>query len=158
MPRRIDLKLRLTLRVVALSACCFAAASAYAVFAVDRSARLQAEEIADVVARDLGLQQDKLHWVMPSPERFPDLQEVAALLTASGLCVAHRAKSGDVLQRICSGTRPGEADAPEFFSALYRTAFEPDREIARPVRFGNEALGEAVVSIDPASLIGQETY
>jgi methyl-accepting chemotaxis protein len=155
MPRRIDLKLRLTLRVVALSACCFAAASAYAVFAVDRSARLEAEEIADVVARDLGLQQDKLHWVMPSPERFPDLQEVAALLTASGLCVAYRAKSGDVLQRICSGTRPGEADAPEFFSELYRTAFEPEREIARPVGFGNEALGEAVVSIDPASLIGQ---
>jgi hypothetical protein len=95
------------------------AASAYALFAADRSARLQAEEIADVVARDLALQQDKLHWVMPSPERFPDLQEVAALVTASGLCVAYRTKSGDVLQRICSGTRPGEADAPElFFGAL----------------------------------------
>jgi signal transduction histidine kinase len=153
--QRIDLKLRLTLRVVALSACCFAAASSYAVFAADRAARQRAEGIADVVARDLELQQEKLHWVQPSSARFPDMQEIAAPLAAAGLCIAYRTKSGTILQQICGGAGPSETDAPDYFTALYRTAFNPGREITRQIRFGNEEAGEAVVSIDPASLIGQ---
>ncbi|HVJ51771.1 MAG TPA: histidine kinase [Aliidongia sp.] len=154
MSRGIDLKLRLTLRVAVLSACCFAAASSYALFAADGAARARAGGIADMVARDLELQQDRRHWAKPASGRFPDLGEVAPLAT-SGLCIAYRTKGGDVLQSVCNGTSPGETEAPAAFAALYRAAFDPGRDVVRAVRFGAEAPGEAVVSLDPAALIGQ---
>jgi len=49
---RLDLKLRLTLRVAALAALCFAAAAAYLLFETDRAARTRADWIAEMVARD----------------------------------------------------------------------------------------------------------
>ena len=67
----IDLKLRLALRVVALAAFCFLAASAYVVFDSDRTARAKAHVIAGLVAKDLELQQNQLHWVKSASTRFP---------------------------------------------------------------------------------------
>ena len=60
--RKTDLKLRLALRVVVLSACCFAAAAAYVLFETDRAARSNADWIVDIVARNLQIQQDRIHW------------------------------------------------------------------------------------------------
>jgi len=56
-PPAIDLKLRLTLRVAALAAICFIAVAAYALFDSDRVAKAKAGRIAEIVARDLSLQQ-----------------------------------------------------------------------------------------------------
>jgi len=68
----IDLKLRLALRVVALSALCLLAASAFVVFDTGRSARAKLTAIAGIVAKDLELQQSQLHWVKSSAlPRFP---------------------------------------------------------------------------------------
>lgn len=152
---KIDLKLRLALRVAALAALCFAATAAYVLFETDRSARARADWIAEVVARDLELQQDQIHWVKAAPDRFPDLQRVAAALMAPGLCIAYRAQSGGIRQRLCSGAAPDDAGAPQLFADLYQRLFDPGRESARPVSFRNEAQGEAVASINPQSLIGQ---
>jgi hypothetical protein len=60
--RKTDLKLRLALRVVALSACCFVAASAYVLFETDQAARSRADWIVEIVASNLQIQQDRVHW------------------------------------------------------------------------------------------------
>src|SRR5262249_26485310 len=60
---RSDLKVRLTLRVAAVSALCFAAISAYFLIEADRSVRARINAIAEVAARTLELQQNKLQWV-----------------------------------------------------------------------------------------------
>jgi signal transduction histidine kinase len=152
---RLDLKLRLALRVAALAALCCAAAAAYVLFETDRSARARADWIAEVVAKDIALQQDQLHWIRSAPDRFPDLQRVATAIMAPGLCIAYRAQNGEIVQRLCSGAAPGDAAAPQLFADLYQRLFDGDRESAHAVIFRGEAQGEAVASIDRQSLIGQ---
>ncbi|MFG3596085.1 hypothetical protein [Bradyrhizobium sp. RDI18] len=71
----IDLKLRLALRVATLAAACFIAVAAYALFDSDRAARAKASRIAEIVARDLSLQQSQAQWLSVSINATPDLQE-----------------------------------------------------------------------------------
>ncbi|VFU08828.1 protein of unknown function [Methylocella tundrae] len=106
---RIDLKLRLALRVAALAAFCFAAAAAYVLFETDRAAQARANWIAEVLAKDLALQQGQLHWIKGAPSQFPDLQRIAPALMGLGVCVAYRARDGEMIQRLCSGVAPGDA-------------------------------------------------
>ena len=151
---RIDLKLRLALRIAALAALCFAAAAAYVLYETDREAQARADRVAEMLARDLSLQQGQMHWIKGGPNQFPDLQRIAPALMAPGLCIAYRTQGGEILQRMCGGAAPG-ADAPRLFADLYQRLFGAGRESARPVVFGAEAHGEAVASIDRQSLIGQ---
>jgi signal transduction histidine kinase len=153
--RKTDLKLRLALRVVALSACCFAAASAYVLFETDRAARSNADWIVGIVAKNLQIQQDRIHWGTIHFSQFPDLQDVATPLMSPGLCIAYRSKNGDTLQRFCSGTPPDQDDAPKLFANLYWTLFNPGREIVRQILFRDEPQGDAVVTVDPGHLIAQ---
>jgi hypothetical protein len=152
---KVDLKLRLSLRVAALAALCFTAAAAYVLFETDRSARERADSIAELVARDLALQQNQISWVRGAPIQFPDLQRVAAALMAPGLCIAYRAPSGEIVQRLCGGVAPDDTGAPRLFADLYQRVFDAGRESARPVGFGKETRGEAVASIDRQSLVAQ---
>ena len=64
---RLDLKLRLSLRVAAVAALCFAAAAAYLLFETDRSARARADWVAEMVAKDLALQQGQIRWIKGAP-------------------------------------------------------------------------------------------
>ncbi len=153
--RAFDLKLRLALRVAALAALCFAVAAAYVLFETDRAAEARAARIADVLAKDLTLQQGQLHWIEGSHYAFPDLQRIAPAVMAPGLCIAYRAQNGDILQRLCSGSEPGEAGAPLLFADLYQRLFGSGREAARPISYGGKAEGEAVASIDRQSLISE---
>ena len=152
---RSDLKYRLTLRIVALSAICFAAILAYCVFDAEGAARARIEAIAEITARGLELQQNKLSWVNGQGSAFPDLQNVATPLLAPGLCIAYRATSGDIVQRFCGGTQSEDAAPPPVFAALYRGLFDPGRETVRAVLFRGERLGDAVVSVDPATLTAE---
>jgi signal transduction histidine kinase len=150
-----DLKLRLALRVVALAAFCFLAASAYIVFDSDRTARAKANTIAEIVAKDLELQKNQLHWVKTSLNPFPDLQRIAIPLMAPGLCIAYRTRGGETLQRLCSGAQADEISAPALFSTLYRSIFDTGDEATHQVLFENRIEGMTAVTLDPASLIGQ---
>jgi signal transduction histidine kinase len=151
---RIDLKLRLVLRVVALAALCFIAASAYALYESDRAARSKAESIAALVAQDLALQADQSQWVKVDKGPTPDLQTIAVPLAMPGLCVAYRV-GGRIDQRVCSGRSPGEADAPVLFARLYRSIFKPIEDVAHPISVQRQPQGEALVSLDSDSLIAQ---
>jgi signal transduction histidine kinase len=152
---RLDLKLRLSLRVAAVAALCFAAAAAYLLFETDRSARARADWVAEMVAKDLALQQGQIRWIKGAPIKFPDLQRTAAAVMEPGLCIAYRAQDGEILQRLCSGVGPDDGSAPRLFAGLYQRLFDAGRESVHPVSFGKEAHGEAVASIDRQSLIGQ---
>ena len=72
---------------------------------------------------------------------------------APGLCIAYRAQSGDIVQRLCSGVAPEDTSAPRLFAYAYQRAFDAGRESTSPVGFGKEAHGEAVASIDRQSVI-----
>jgi hypothetical protein len=108
---KIDLKLRLSLQVAALAALCFSAASAYALFESNRSAQTKAAWTAAIVAKDIELQQDQMHWVKVKALTTPDLQTIAGPLMAPGLCIAYRARNGATLQSLCSGAQPDETDS-----------------------------------------------
>ena len=70
---RFDLKVRLTLRVAAISAACFAAISAYFLITSDREAHARLDDIAAIVAKTLELQQGKIQWVASPRSDFPNL-------------------------------------------------------------------------------------
>lgn len=146
---RFDLKVRLTLRVAAISAACFAAISAYFLITADRAAHARLDDIAAIVAKSLELQQGKIQWVAGPRADFPNLDPVSAYVMTPGLCLAFRGTSGDMLQRFCSGVPPAPPP-PQAFTAFYRSLFDPGREAARPVVVRGTKLGEAVVTVDPA--------
>ena len=150
----IDLKLRLALRVATLAAFSFLAAAAYVVFDSDRSARANAEATAEIVAKDLELQQSQIHWAKPANDPFPDLLRTANALMAPGMCIGYRSTNGGVVQRLCSGTLSDQTDAPAIFAALYRSAFGAGTEGVRTVLDEGRPRGSAVVTIDAARLIG----
>ncbi len=153
-PAASDLKLRLTMRVVALSAVCFVAASVYVLLDGERTARARLDAVAGIVAKDLQLQRGKMHWISDPSAAFPDLQNIATSVMEPGLCIAYRAGSGEILQRFCSGARNG-ADPPAAFSALYQRLFDPGREAVRAVSFNGENVGEALAWLDPSTLAAE---
>jgi len=150
-----DLKLRLTLRIVAVSAICFAATSAYLLFDAQHSAHSRMDEVAHLTARELTLQRSKMDWLRGSEVGFPDLQMIATTLLSPGMCIAYRTNSGETLQRFCSGVRAGDSETPALFAVPYRSTFDLARTIARPVTFRGEKLGDAVVWVDPTTLTAQ---
>ena len=152
--RAIDLKLRLALRVAALAAVCFIAVAAYALFDSDRIARAKASRIAEIVARDISLQQAQAQWFSVSITPTPDLQRVAALMEP-GLCIAYRDNAGAFRQGVCSGALADEIAAPESFAALYRAIFRPGEPISVPLLVDGNPRGVAVATFDPATQIGQ---
>src|SRR6202035_2658093 len=153
--RAIDLKLRLALRVVALAAVCFLAVAAYALFDSDRANRARASRIAEIVAKDISLQQAQAQWYSLSANATPDLLRVAAPLMEPGLCIAYRNKVGDFRQGICNGALADDTVAPESFATLYRAIFHPGQPVSMPLLIEGEAGGVAVATFDPAMQIGQ---
>jgi signal transduction histidine kinase len=151
----VDLKLRLALRVAALAAICFLAVAAYALFDSNRAAVAKVSHIAEIVARDIALQQSEAHWFSLSPNQAPDLQRIATPLMEPGLCIAYRDKAGGFRQGICRGTLTDEIAAPESFAAIYRAIFHPGEPISMPLLIEGEARGMAIATIDPATQIGQ---
>ncbi|WFU17628.1 sensor histidine kinase [Bradyrhizobium sp. CB3481] len=152
--RAVDLKLRLTLRVAAVAAVCFVAVAAYALFDSDRSARAKASRIAEIVARDLSLQQSQARWLSVSTSATPDLQRVAALMEP-GLCIAYRDNSGAFLQGVCSGAPADDISAPESFASIYRAILRPGEPVSMPVLVDGTARGVAVATFDAAAQIGR---
>ncbi|MDI4238258.1 sensor histidine kinase [Bradyrhizobium sp. Arg237L] len=152
---RSDLKVRLTLRVAAVSALCFAAISAYFLIDADRSVRARINAIAEVAAKTLELQQNKLQWVNNPRSGFPDLDNVATAVITPGLCLAFRASDGDIRQRFCGGAPNENSAPPQIFAAFYRSLFDPGREATRPVMSRGTTVGEAVVWVDPAVLTAE---
>jgi signal transduction histidine kinase len=152
---RTDLKYRLTLRILAVSALCFVATSAFLLVSAERAARARLAGIAEITAQDLALQRSKGDWVMGAAAGFPDLQEIAAPLMAPGLCLAYRTAGGDVVQRVRTGTARAEADPPALFAALYRRLFAPERMAVAPVRIHGGTIGEALAWIAPETRIAE---
>jgi signal transduction histidine kinase len=150
--RAVDLKLRLTLRVAALAAVCFVAVAAYALFDSDRVARAKVDRMAEIVARDIVLQQSR--WVASPVNTTPDLQRVAALMEP-GLCISYRDNGGTFRQGVCNGAPSDDIAAPESFAALYRAVFRPGEPISKPLVIEGNPRGFAVASFDSATQIGQ---
>ncbi len=151
----IDLKLRLALRVAALAAVCFLAVAAYALFDSDRTTRARASHIAEIVAKDISLQQAQVQWFSLPSDRTPDLQRVAAPLMEPGLCIAYRNDAGDFRQGLCNGALADETIAPESFAALYRAIFHPGEPASMPLLVEGRPAGVAVAAYDPATQIGR---
>ncbi|MCC8963795.1 histidine kinase [Bradyrhizobium sp. Pear76] len=145
-----DLKLRLTLRVAAVSTLCFACISGYFLIDSDRTARARIAAVADVAAKTLELQQSKIQWLNNPRSKFPDLDSVAASVMAPGLCLAFRSRGGEISQRFCGGAQTDQAPPPLAFAALYRHLFDPGREAVHPVVSRDQVIGEAVAWVDPA--------
>jgi signal transduction histidine kinase len=150
-----DLKVRLTLRVAAISALCFAAISTYFLVEADRSMHARIDAISTLAARTLALQQSKIRWVNNPHSEFPNLDNVASSVMTPGLCLAFRGTSGDVVQRVCGGAPSADGEPPRAFAALYRTLFDPGREAVHAVEVDGTTIGEAVVWIDPTVLTAQ---
>jgi signal transduction histidine kinase len=146
-----DLKYRLTLRVAAVSALCFAAISAYFLVDADRSVHARIDGIAEITAKTLSMQHSKAQWAKRVRLDFPDLDLFASFIMTPGLCIGYREIGGDIVQRVCLGPPGGQSEPPRPFAAFYSAMFDPGREAVRPVLAqDNTRIGDAVVWLDPA--------
>ena len=144
-----DLKYRLTLRVAAVSALCFAAISTYFLVDADRRVHARIDGIAEITAKSLTMQQRLGLWGR-TRSNFPDLDLVATYLVTPGLCIAYRGDDGNIVQRSCVGPPSGDSEPPFLFAGFYRTLFDPGREAVRPVLgLDGRKIGDAVVWVDP---------
>lgn len=150
-----DLKYRLTLQVIAVSAIALFAASACFVIDTERSIRTRIDAVADLTAKTLELQQSKISWINNPRREFPDLPVIAASVMAPGLCIAYRANNGELVQRLCGGSQSDAGDPPRAFALVYRKLFDPGRDAVRPVSFRGEKIGEAIASIDAKTLMAE---
>jgi signal transduction histidine kinase len=150
-----DLKFRLTVRVIAVSAICFVAIAAYFLVDADRSVHAKIDAIADVTARTMELQQNMGRWVGQPRSAFPDLQDVAGSAVMPGLCIAYRDINGATIQQVCGGAQDRKSDPPYVFTAFYRKLFDPGREAVRTVSLRGAKIGEAVVWADAATLTSE---
>jgi len=150
-----DLKYRLTLRVAAISALCFAAISAYFLLDAARSVQARIDGIAEITAKTLAMQQNRALWGSRTRPNFPDLDLVTTYLVTPGLCIAYRRNDGDISQRSCVGPPSGQSDPPRLFAAFYSTLFDPGREAVRPVLAQEGKIGDAVVWVDPNVLTAE---
>lgn len=143
-----DLKYRLTLRVAAVSALCFAAISAYFLIDADRRVHARIDSVAGITAKSLAMQQSRALWGR-TPPNFPDLDLVTTYVMTPGLCIAYRGNDGDIVQRSCVGPPSGASEPPWLFAAFYRTLFDPGREAVRPVpgQDGSK-IGDAIAWVD----------
>ncbi|HTZ71868.1 MAG TPA: histidine kinase [Acetobacteraceae bacterium] len=148
--RRRDLKFRLMLWTVLLAAGCFAAAAAYVLVTADARAHAHAAWIAEVAAKDLELQQQQITWIATPAPTMPDLQNIAAPLTAPGVCILYRGAEARLNQRFCGG--PEQATSPAPFASFYRWIFGADRAAVQGVFFQGREIGDVLVQLDPASL------
>jgi signal transduction histidine kinase len=146
-----DLKYRLTLRVAAVSALCFAAISAYFLVDADRSVHARIDGIAEIAAKTLSMQHSRAQWAKHLRPDFPDLDLFAGFVMTPGLCIGYREGDGEIVQRVCLGPPSGQSTPPWLFAAFYSAMFDPGREAVRPVLAeGNTRIGDAVVWLDPA--------
>jgi signal transduction histidine kinase len=146
-----DLKYRLTLRVAAVSALCFAAISAYFLVDADRSVHARIDGIAEIAAKTLSMQHSRAQWAKHLRPDFPDLDLFAGFVMTPGLCIGYREGDGEIVQRVCLGPPSGQSAPPWLFAAFYSAMFDPGREAVRPVLAeGNTRIGDAVVWLDPA--------
>jgi signal transduction histidine kinase len=152
---RLDLKVRIALRVAALGAICFVAAVVCVLVTANRAARERADSISDLVARELGTQWERSQWVKSAAIPFPDLQTLAQAVTEPGLCIAYRTPDGRPVQRLCEGIAPADAAVPAMFTTIYQRLFGFGTESTHAVRFGTGRPGAAVASIDSQRVIGQ---
>jgi signal transduction histidine kinase len=152
---RVDLKLRLALRVSALAALCSVAALAVTLFDIRSSAKTQTDRIAQMVALAVALQQQQSQWVKGATNVSSGFNEVAAAVMEPGLCIAYRALGGDTLEQVCYGSAPEDSRVPWVFAAAYDSIFDAGIRSVRPVRSGGAQFGEAVASTAPVTLIGR---
>lgn len=152
---RLDLKLRLTLQIAALMALCLAGAVGWLLLDGARVGEAQVARIADLMARDLAFQRQQMQWVRGAPGVFPDLQRLAPVLMAPGLCIAFRPAGADGLQRLCSGAEPDDGRTPELFQRLYDGLFGARGTAERTVEVGGVAEGIVTVSLAPETLAGK---
>jgi signal transduction histidine kinase len=146
-----DLKYRLTARVAAVSALCFAVISAYFLIDADRSVHARIDGIAEITAKTLAMQQGRALWAKHAQPDFPDLDLITSFVMTPGLCIAYRDSGGAVVQRVCLGLPSGQSEPPRLFAAFYRALFDPGREAVRPVLAQDKTrIGDAVVWLDPA--------
>jgi signal transduction histidine kinase len=150
-----DLKFRLAFRVTAVSAFCFAAIAAYFLVDTDRTVHARIHVAADITARTLELQQNKIQWVSQPRASFPDLQDITGSVMMPGLCIAYRDNTGATIQRVCGGPQDQQSNAPYLFDAVYRALFDPGRAAIRPVLLRGAKIGEAVVWADPTTLTSE---
>jgi len=157
---RLDLKLRLTLRVAAVAALCFAAAAAYLLFETDRAARAR----ADWIAEDGSPRIWRCNRVRSTGSRARPFSSLICkgsrpALMAPGLCIAYRAakrRSRDSLQRLCRARRARRYRRARNSSPISIRGFSM-RAANRCIRSASAGrrTARAVASIDPQSLIGQ---
>ncbi|MCW5626048.1 MAG: hypothetical protein KIT73_15150 [Burkholderiales bacterium] len=150
----MNLKTHLMIRIALIAVLCLVTASGYLLWTQERESRRKAEQVLDMVTRQLQAQLIKIAAGFDRPDRFPYLDPLAEAGLLAGFCIRYVDPQGQVTQSSCRGT-DAQQSVPGWFAALYRTAFDPGREIIRDVRWRDRNYGQIRGSADAPSRTAQ---
>jgi two-component system, NarL family, sensor histidine kinase UhpB len=154
MPRDLDLKSSLTLRVVAVALFCFLIAAAVALFGTFREVRKLNENVADVLVRQLQFQLFRIAAGRDVAARFPDLGLVTEVLQSAGQCVQYVKSDGSIARSSCIGYNRDIGKPPDWFAALCDWIPATRADVSRPIFYRGESYGAVVVTIESAAIAG----
>src|SRR5215467_2909923 len=152
MPRDLDLKSSLTLRVVAVALFCFLIAAAVALFGTFREVRKLNENVADVLVRQLQFQLFRIAAGTVVATRFPDLALVTEVLQSAGQCVQYVKLDGSIARSSCIGFNRDIGKPPDWFAALSDWIPAARADVARPISYHGRSYGTVVVIIESAAI------
>lgn len=142
----MNLQLYLLSRIAAIALACLLAISAYALFISHRQAMQAAWRIADSQGKLLESQLllNKAGIGLARP--FPDFEFWKQSGSQPGVCLSYADAGGPMARSLCTGTKPGAADWPEFFDSGYRWIFNPGRPAVRPIELQGRIHGSLTVT------------
>ncbi|MFY0677280.1 MAG: hypothetical protein JXR18_08360 [Neptuniibacter sp.] len=122
--------------------------AALALYDSDRSSRKHAEDVTQIVKKQLDWQVLKLDNQIMSRDHFPDFFLWKRGNSFSGLCVIFETPDGEVARSLCSGEATEEL-WPNWFSDLYLLLFDPDMEVHQELH--SKAKFEGVIKVAPST-------
>lgn len=148
----MDLKWHLVRRITLVALLCFVAVSSLALVMAARDAQRQNVVVAELAARQLGVQLSRIDRSTELPTRFPDWDLISNHALQPGQCVALKTDVATRNRSVCAGLQSNIDAPPRLFTETYRRVVSAELSASRPLIYRGENKGLITASFDPAAI------
>lgn len=142
----MNLQLHVLTRIIAAAAVCLLAVGFYSLRQSNKTAEQGAQQIAELLDRQLELQLQLKQAGIGRSAPFPDFEIWKQSGARPGICVAFTSALGSGGRSLCTGIKPGAATWPRAFEHLYRRLFDAGAAAVRSIDCNGRNYGSLSVS------------
>lgn len=154
----MNLKLYLTLRVALLAFLCLVFASGYVLWQAQRDQHRAIGTTLSTMAKQFQIRLTSVQVGFDRVGRFLYWDPLVDSEIAAGFCVHYEDAQGRTVTTSCRGfdpDEPQESQAPAWFDAFYRAAFDPGHATVQPLAWRQRDYGRLVATPDAGSQVAR---